>query len=69
MEITASESEVLGNRSDCLGNLVSMSLAVNLPSEKKSTCFERSHVTRTDGKTENTFCNNAVVLKLVVALL
>lgn len=66
MEIPANESEVPSNRSDRLGNLVSVSLAMNLPSEKKAPVLR---VTRTDGKTENNFCNNTVVLKLVVALL
>lgn len=69
MEITASESEFFSNRSGCLGNLVSMSLATNVASEKESTCFQRSHVIGTDGKIENPFCSNAVVLKLVVTLL
>lgn len=69
MEITASESEFFSNRSGCFGNLVSMSLATNMASEKESTCSERSHVIRTDGKTENPICSNTVVLKLLVALL
>lgn len=68
MEIPASESEFFRNGSGCLGNFVSMSLATKVASEKESTCFERSHIIRTDGKIENTFCNT-VVLKLVVALL
>lgn len=46
-----------------------MSLATNVASEKESTCFQRSHVIGTDGKIENPFCSNAVVLKLVVTLL